>query len=183
MKLIGCDFHTRFQAIAMVDTETGELVEQSLNEPRRTLPRYPVERCCAARHWLPAWSHRCPASFPSAVPLRRRAAAPSRRRRHESGHRSVAAFWKGWSDPAKIHSTSVPETRAAPASQPPATRFLAPNPGLRNSPPAAAESRRPVPDSAAPSAGRRTGVPEEPASRWWPPINPFAVAASSSPLP
>ena len=66
---------------------------------------------------------------------------------------------KGGSDPAEIHSTSVPETRAAPASQPPATRFLAPNPGLRNSPPAAAESRRPVPDSAAPSAGHRIGAP------------------------
>jgi hypothetical protein len=30
MKIIGCDFHTRYQQIAMMDTETGELVERRL---------------------------------------------------------------------------------------------------------------------------------------------------------
>ncbi|MGC2416705.1 MAG: transposase, partial [Candidatus Acidiferrales bacterium] len=30
MKIIGCDFHTRQQQIAMLDTETGELVERQL---------------------------------------------------------------------------------------------------------------------------------------------------------
>ena len=30
MLIIGCDFHSRFQQIAMVDTETGELVERRL---------------------------------------------------------------------------------------------------------------------------------------------------------
>ena len=40
MKLIGCDFHTRFQAIAMVDTETGELVEQSLNHQGKEVERF-----------------------------------------------------------------------------------------------------------------------------------------------
>jgi hypothetical protein len=30
MKIIGCDFHTRYQQIAMVDDETGELVEGRL---------------------------------------------------------------------------------------------------------------------------------------------------------
>jgi len=30
MKIIGCDFHPSFQRIAMVDTETGELVERTL---------------------------------------------------------------------------------------------------------------------------------------------------------
>jgi hypothetical protein len=28
MMIIGCDLHTRYQQIAMVDTETGELVER-----------------------------------------------------------------------------------------------------------------------------------------------------------
>ena len=30
MFIIGCDFHTRFQQIAMLDTQTGELVERRL---------------------------------------------------------------------------------------------------------------------------------------------------------
>jgi len=30
MLIIGCDFHTRYQQIAMMDTDTGELVEQRL---------------------------------------------------------------------------------------------------------------------------------------------------------
>ena len=30
MIIIGCDFHTRFQQIAMLDTETGEVVEKRL---------------------------------------------------------------------------------------------------------------------------------------------------------
>ena len=31
MLIIGCDFHSRFQQIAMVDTESGELVERRLD--------------------------------------------------------------------------------------------------------------------------------------------------------
>ena len=30
MITIGCDFHTRFQQIAMMDTTTGELIERRL---------------------------------------------------------------------------------------------------------------------------------------------------------
>ena len=30
MMIIGCDFHPRYQQIAMMDTETGELVERRL---------------------------------------------------------------------------------------------------------------------------------------------------------
>jgi hypothetical protein len=30
MKIVGCDLHTRYQQIAMVDTETGELTERRL---------------------------------------------------------------------------------------------------------------------------------------------------------
>ena len=29
MKIVGCDLHTRYQQIAMLDEETGELVERS----------------------------------------------------------------------------------------------------------------------------------------------------------
>src|SRR5215831_2117321 len=31
MLIIGCDFHSRFQQIAMVDTDTGELIECRLD--------------------------------------------------------------------------------------------------------------------------------------------------------
>jgi hypothetical protein len=31
MLIIGCDFHTRYQQIAMVDEATGELVERRLD--------------------------------------------------------------------------------------------------------------------------------------------------------
>jgi len=31
MLIIGCDFHSRFQQMAMVDTETGELVKHRLD--------------------------------------------------------------------------------------------------------------------------------------------------------
>ena len=30
MMIIGCDLHTRYQQVAMLDTETGELVERRL---------------------------------------------------------------------------------------------------------------------------------------------------------
>jgi hypothetical protein len=30
MLIIGCDFHSRFQQIAMVDSETGEFIERRL---------------------------------------------------------------------------------------------------------------------------------------------------------
>jgi transposase len=30
MRIIGCDFHPRYQQIAMMDTATGELVERRL---------------------------------------------------------------------------------------------------------------------------------------------------------
>ena len=40
MKLVGCDFHTRFQAIAMVDTESGELEERRLNHEGKEVERF-----------------------------------------------------------------------------------------------------------------------------------------------
>jgi len=30
MKIVGCDLHTRYQQIAMLDQETGELIERRL---------------------------------------------------------------------------------------------------------------------------------------------------------
>jgi hypothetical protein len=39
MMIIGCDFHTRYQQIAMVDEATGELVERQLRTPRNR-PRH-----------------------------------------------------------------------------------------------------------------------------------------------
>ena len=30
MKIVGCDLHTRYQQIAMLDEETGELIERRL---------------------------------------------------------------------------------------------------------------------------------------------------------
>jgi len=34
MKIVGCDLHTRYQQIAMLDQETGELVERGLEHAR-----------------------------------------------------------------------------------------------------------------------------------------------------
>ncbi len=54
MQIVGCDLHTRYQQIAMLDTESGELSERRLEhangESRRTggphirgwWPTYPV---------------------------------------------------------------------------------------------------------------------------------------------
>ena len=47
MLTIGCDFHTRFQQIAMVDTTTGEMIERRLEhengEARSFTPHFPVQ--------------------------------------------------------------------------------------------------------------------------------------------
>src|SRR5258708_3897007 len=41
MMIIGCDFHPRYQQIAMMDTETGELVERRLeHESEQALAFY-----------------------------------------------------------------------------------------------------------------------------------------------
>jgi hypothetical protein len=34
MKIVGCDLHTRYQQIAMLDQETGELIERRLEHAR-----------------------------------------------------------------------------------------------------------------------------------------------------
>jgi hypothetical protein len=40
MLIIGCDFHSRFQQIAMLDTQTGEVIERRLEH----------EICCMSRN-------------------------------------------------------------------------------------------------------------------------------------
>ena len=53
MKIIGCDYHPRYQQIAMMDTATGELVERRLEHENgeaqefyASLPKGPI--CHAA---------------------------------------------------------------------------------------------------------------------------------------
>ncbi len=40
MKIIGCDLHARQQTIAMVDTETGEITENTLSHERNGLREF-----------------------------------------------------------------------------------------------------------------------------------------------
>ena len=40
MLIIGCDFHTRSQHIAMLDTETGEIVERRLEHENGEARRF-----------------------------------------------------------------------------------------------------------------------------------------------
>jgi transposase len=40
MNIIGCDFHTRFQQIAMLDSETGEVVEKRLEHENEEAKRF-----------------------------------------------------------------------------------------------------------------------------------------------
>jgi hypothetical protein len=69
MKIVGCDLHTRYQQIAMLDTETGELSERRLEHANgearafyaglRGVPRSrpPVVRAGIS---LPNPQHPCP---------------------------------------------------------------------------------------------------------------------------
>jgi hypothetical protein len=40
MNIIGCDFHSRMQVIAMPDTETGEVVEKKLEHENGEAKRF-----------------------------------------------------------------------------------------------------------------------------------------------
>jgi hypothetical protein len=44
MMIIGCDFHTPYQTIAMLDEATGELTERRLD--------HPPERRLRRRNWV-----------------------------------------------------------------------------------------------------------------------------------
>jgi transposase len=43
MLIIGVDFHSRFQQIAMVDTETGELIERRLDHSNGEAQKFYAE--------------------------------------------------------------------------------------------------------------------------------------------
>ncbi len=49
MKIVGCDLHTRYEQIAMLDKETGELVERRLEHER---PGGPANRGCPTFRFL-----------------------------------------------------------------------------------------------------------------------------------
>src|SRR5438445_4953798 len=49
MLIIGCDFHTRFQQIAMMDTTTGELVEHRLEHGTGEAERFYAALAAPAR--------------------------------------------------------------------------------------------------------------------------------------
>ena len=56
MLIIGCDFHSRFQQIAMLDTTDGEIIERRLeHETRRSRERF-MEHC----RLRPAWASKPP---------------------------------------------------------------------------------------------------------------------------
>jgi hypothetical protein len=49
MKIIGCDLHTRYQQIAMLDKESGELMERRLeHENGEARPTVPAEKTGAS---------------------------------------------------------------------------------------------------------------------------------------
>jgi hypothetical protein len=49
MLIIGCDFHTRFQQIAMLDTTTGEITERRLQHETGEAKAFYVALPSAAR--------------------------------------------------------------------------------------------------------------------------------------
>ena len=49
MLIIGCDFHSRFQEVAMVDTETGELIERRLEHGNGEAKKFYAELSQPAR--------------------------------------------------------------------------------------------------------------------------------------
>jgi transposase len=57
MIFVGCDFHSRFQRIAMLDTETGELIERSLSHENGEVKQFYASVCTPARIGLEATSN------------------------------------------------------------------------------------------------------------------------------
>jgi hypothetical protein len=93
MKIVGCDLHTRYQQIAMLDAETGELVERrlehesgearafyaALSAPVRVGSRPPGTRAGSSACW-PSWGTRCGSGMRRRSG-RRRVARPIAKRR------------------------------------------------------------------------------------------------------
>ena len=60
MLTIGCDFHSRFQQIAMLDEQTGEIIERRLEhetgEARTFYAALPAPALVADNVWVPSAS-------------------------------------------------------------------------------------------------------------------------------
>ena len=56
MKIIGCDLHARQQTIAMLDSDTGELEEKTLEHQGETVREFIPH--CLVRFW---WGSKRPA--------------------------------------------------------------------------------------------------------------------------
>ena len=62
MLIVGCDFHSRSQQIAMINPETGEFEEHRLEHSNGEARRSPMEwRYC--NHWQSATSVLRPGTF------------------------------------------------------------------------------------------------------------------------
>src|SRR5258708_21536108 len=57
MKIVGCDLHTRFQQIAMLEHETGELVERRLEHESGEARAFYSSLCAAVRVGIEATGH------------------------------------------------------------------------------------------------------------------------------
>ena len=57
MKIVGCDLHTRYQQIAMLDEETGELIERRLEHANREAKEFYTRLSRAVRVGIEATGH------------------------------------------------------------------------------------------------------------------------------
>ena len=57
MKIVGCDLHTRYQQVAMLDTETGELSERRLEHANGEARRFYSELKGKVRVGIEATGH------------------------------------------------------------------------------------------------------------------------------
>ncbi len=90
MKIVGCDLHTRYQQIAMLDQETGELIERRLEHESGEARSFYAALSAPVRVGIEAtghtrWFERMLGGWPSLPMARRIVGAPS-----------FAAFCEGW---------------------------------------------------------------------------------------
>ena len=65
MKIVGCDLHTRYQQIAMLDEDTGELVERRLEHASGEAKEFYTQLagrgcptfCCTATEGAPSFAY------------------------------------------------------------------------------------------------------------------------------
>jgi hypothetical protein len=57
MKIVGCDLHTRYQQIAMLDDETGELIERRLEHASGEAKQFYTDLSGAVRVGIEATGH------------------------------------------------------------------------------------------------------------------------------